>query len=477
MYYLSNHVTERDNMKRITAASLAIALLLLGGCGDKVVPNVSEQEKNKAASEAAETSKTKKTTSAAVSGTKTTSKSTGSTISKKTTASTEKSKKTTTTANKKNVPPPSDLVLECRDTLEVYEKIKLSDFITDSNVELKDGNTLVSTDKLGENKIKVAYIHDGSEFTAELKYSVVDTTPPLLINTGWDTRHLLGTDFDIEEYVGYGDNYDKKPVLTYTGEVDKDKVGLYPLSVTVTDGSGNSSEFDIEIQVLSEIPHEPDESQRVDFKDFVKKYDSDNVQFGIDVSTWQGDIDFEAVKNAGCEFVIMRIGCWYNTYDGVRIDDCYEENIKNAKAAGLDVGVYLYTTDNSAKGIKEHAKWVADTLDGKKLEYPVAFDWEEWTNFQEFEISLHDLNELFRLFSDEMEKYGYSSMLYSSRNLLRTIWDDKSKSYNSVWLAHFVDDTDYEGDYAIWQASCYGKIDGIAGDVDMNIRYLDRDMP
>ncbi len=464
-------------MKKFSAVLLALSLITLVGCNDKVVPNVSEQEKNKAASETAQTSETKKTTvTSSVSGSKITSKSTSSTSAKKTTSTASKSKKTTTTAKKKNASPPSDLVLKCRDTLEVYEEIKLSDFITESNVDLKDGNALVATDKLGENKIKVPYIHDGNEFTAELKYNVADTTPPLLINTGWDTKHLKGTDFDLNDYVGYGDNYDKKPVLTYTGEVDKDKVGLYPLTATVTDSSGNSSEFDITIQVLSEIPNEPDESPRVDFKDFIKKYDGDNVKFGIDVSTWQGDIDFDAVKKAGCEFVIMRIGCWYNTYDDVRIDDCYEANIKNAKAAGLDVGVYLYTTDNTEKGIKEHAKWVADTLDGEKLDYPVAFDWEEWTNFQEFEMSLHDLNELYRLFSDEMDKYGYSAMLYSSRNLLRSIWDDDSKSVNPVWLAHFVDDTDYDGDYAIWQASCYGKIDGIAGDVDMNIQYTDRDI-
>ena len=470
MYILSNNVTERNYMKKFLAAALTLSLISLVGCGDKVVPNVSVNKESKTTSENENTSKT-----TSDSGTKTTSKSTSKNSSKKTTATSSKSKKTITAA-KNNVPPPSDLILEGLDTLEVYEKIKLSDFITDLNVELKDGNTLVNTDKLGENKIKVPYIHDGSEFTAELKYNVVDTTPPLIINNGWDTRHLVGTDFNIEEYVGYGDNYDKKPVLTYTGEVDKDTVGLYPLTATVTDSSGNSSEFDITIQVLSEITDEPDETPRVDFKDFIKQYDNGNVKFGIDVSTWQGDIDFDAVKKAGCDFVIMRIGCWYNTYDEVRIDDCYEANIKNAKAAGLDVGVYFYTTDSTEKGMKERAKWIADTLGGKKLDYPIALDWEEWTNFQEFEMSLHDLNEVYRVFSDEMDKYGYSAMLYSSRNLLRSIWNDDSKNLNPVWLAHFVDETDYEGDYAIWQASCWGRIDGISGDVDMNIQYLDRDM-
>ena len=448
-------------MKIRHAAAMALALFSLTACGNKVVPNASVKvESGEALPESFATVSGSSTSAAKNNKTKTTTTAAAS--------ETAEEKKDTTT---KKANPPADLVLTGREQVEVYQEISLDSFITDKNVELKDPGFLLDTSDLGEHKVDVAYISDGNEFTKELKYNVADTTPPLIINEGWDTRHVLGTAFDLNNYIGYGDNYDKTPSMSYTGDIDPNTAGNYPLHVTVADSSGNTSEFDVNIMVLNEVIDEPDTNPRVNFKDFVKKYDSGSEKFGIDVSTWQGDIDFEAVKKAGCQFVIMRIGVWYNTYGEVKMDDWYQSNIEKAQAAGLEVGVYFYTTDNTPEGIKEHCKWIADALDGRKLDYPVAFDWEEWTTFQEFGMSLHDLNELYRLFKSEMESYGYTAMLYSSRNLLRTIWDDKSKAIAPVWLAHFTDETDYEGVYDIWQASCYGNIDGIAGDVDMNIQY------
>ena len=84
-------------------------------------------------------------------------------------------------------------------------------------------------------------------------------------------------------------------------------------------------------------------------------------------------------------------------------------------------------------------------------------------------MNIHDLNCIFEAFCDELEKNGYSAMLYSSKNFLNNFWENRGD--HPVWLAHYVDETDYEGSYAIWQASAYGRIPGIAGDVDMNIRY------
>ena len=447
-------------MKTLYASAIALALFCCASCSDKVVPNATVK---------VETSEALHESFAAVSGSSTSAAKTGRIVTATASAVTHTAETKTTT---KKVSPPSDLVLTGLPQVEVYQEISLDSFITEKNVELKDPGFLLDTSSAGEHKVDVAYISGGNEFTKELTYSVADTTPPLIINEGWDTRHVLGTPFDLNDYIGYGDNYDKTPTMSYTGDIDPNTAGNYPLHVTVADSSGNTSEFDVNIMVLHEVKDDPDTNPRVSFSDFIRKYDSGSERFGIDVSTWQGDVDFEAVKKAGCQFVIMRIGVWYNTYGEVRMDDCYRSNIEKAKAAGLDVGVYFYTADNTPEGIKKHCKWIADTLGGTKLEYPVAFDWEEWTTFQEFGMSLHDLNELYRLFSSEMESYGYKTMLYSSRNLLRTVWDEKSKSMNPVWLAHFTDETDYDGAYDIWQASCYGNIDGIAGDVDMNIEYI-----
>ena len=193
----------------------------------------------------------------------------------------------------------------------------------------------------------------------------------------------------------------------------------------------------------------------------------DDISFGIDVSAWQTNVDYEAVKDAGCEFVLMRMGYYYR--DEPVMDDYYQRNMREASAAGLDIGVYFYTSDNTEEGAREHARWVIDQLDGKELDYPIAFDWEEWASFQEYGMNIRDLNNVFEAFCDECEKHGYKAMLYSSKNFLNNFWENRNN--HPVWLAHYVDETDYEGTFAIWQASAYGRIPGIEGDVDMNIRF------
>ncbi len=422
-----------------------LAALMLTGCGAKKVTNnvsVTVEVNTTSATAAVSTVSTaQKTTKAAV---------------------------TTTTAKAE---PPADLLLNGKETVEVYEDIKLKDFITDKNVDLKDGEVLLNTDDTGVFEVEIPYIYKGNEFSKKLQYSVIDSTPPTVLNAGWDTAHKVGKDFDLNDYVGFADNFDKKPVLTFEGDIDPDTVGSYPLTATATDCSGNATTWDITINVVDQVPAAVDNNPRVNYGDFIARYDGDNVRFGIDVSAWQTNVDYNAVRDAGCSFVIMRIGYYYSA---ITMDDYFRQNIENATAAGLDVGVYIYTTDNTEEGAREHARWIVEQLGGRKLDFPVAFDWEEFGNFQKYGMSIKNLNDIYAAFADELEKNGYSAMLYSSRNFLNNFWSEKTKASHPVWLAHFVDETNYEGEYAIWQASAYGRIPGIAGDVDMDIQYLDK---
>ncbi len=381
-----------------------------------------------------------------------------------TTAAGQEKTEVTTAAHE----PPKDLALKGTETLEVYQKISVDEFITEKNVELKNGDSLVDTSEIGEKKITVSYEYEGSIFEKELSYTVKDPTEPVILNGGWSAVHLRGRPFDLSDHVGFADNYDRAPVLTYEGTVDINKTGNYPLKATVTDSSGNSTSWDLTITVADSETVSPDNNARQQFADFAAKYGGDGRRLGIDVSTWQGDVDFNAVKAAGAEFVMIRIGYYY---DHIVKDDQFDSNIKKARDAGLDVGVYFYTTDNSEEKLREHARWIAEQLDGSELELPVAFDWEEFSNFQQYGMSIYDLNQLYLAFNDEMKKSGYETMLYSSKNFLNNFWSEDIKDATPVWLAHFVDETDYTGDYAIWQSSCYGKIPGIAGDVDLDILY------
>lgn len=361
---------------------------------------------------------------------------------------------------------PDSVNLVGTNTLEVYSQITVEDFLTQCNVTLSNPEELVNTSVLGENQVDVLYELEGKSYQETLHYTVADTIEPVLLNDGHNAVMETGTAFEITDYVGYADNYDATPEISYTGTVDQNTAGTYPLTATVTDSSGNATTWDFTLTVMDEIPNTIDDSERVPFAQFCSQYAGSGRSFGIDVSKWQGDIDFQAVKNAGCEFVLMRIGVDYN---GCEEDAYFQQNLARAKEAGLKIGVYIYSMANSEEEIKTECQWIANELNGTQLDFPVVFDWEDFGTFQEYEMSIYDLNQYFEVFCDTMEEYGYDAMLYSSKNFLNNFWENYGE--HPVWLAHYVDETDYDGSYCMWQASSIGNIDGINGDVDFNILY------
>lgn len=364
---------------------------------------------------------------------------------------------------------PEGAVLHVREQIEVYEPLTLSELFADTNVQLANGDERLATDTTGSLTANVAYTYEGEQYEHAIPYTVADTTPPLMLNGGWGSEVKLGDTFDLTEHIGFADNYDKTPVLTYTGQVDTSVCGSYPLTATVTDSSGNVISWDLSIKVVEQVKKYQTSSPALTFDMLRERYAGENVRFGIDVSKWQQDIDFEQVKQAGCDFVIMRMGYFY---DEIAMDQYYRQNMERAKAAGLDVGVYIYTTANTEDEARMNARWIVENLDGQTLDFPVVFDWESFSHFQQYGMSIHDLNMNFLAFADELEKNGYSAMLYSSRNFLWNFWYEQEEY--PVWLAHYTEQTDYDGDYVMWQMSSRGRIHGITGDVDLNILYEDR---
>ena len=103
-----------------------------------------------------------------------------------------------------------------------------------------------------------------------------------------------------------------------------------------------------------------------------------------------------------------------------------------------------------------------------KLDLPISFDWECWKYFKEFNINIHDLNEIGKTFLDTLKDKGYNVINYSSKTYLENIWDIKDYG---TWLAHYTDKTDYKGDYIMWQFTDKGEVPGIKGNVDLNYYY------
>ena len=430
-------------MKKFLFAFIFTALCGLVSCSEKVGSGEASSEEIRIATE--------QTTTSTVTSTATTSRTT-----------------TVTTIAIADKIIPDEVYFETLDTVEVYDEVPLSELITDTNVTLLEPDKKIGTKKLGRVGVKVRFEYEGEEYLGKVGYDVVDTTAPVVLNSGWNPYVKLNEPFNLSSLVGYVDNFDRSLDLSYTGEVDTSNIGRYDITATVTDDSGNSTSWDMAVYVLMDIPAPEDNNPRVNFTDFVDYYCYENVSYGIDVSAWQTNVDYEKVKAQGCEFVLMRMGYFYGE---IVMDDYYQQNMENATNAGLDVGVYFYTTANTEDEAREQARWIVEQLDGRELDYPVAFDWEEWGQFQQYGMNVRDLNEIFEAFCDDLEKNGYTGMLYSSKNFLNNFWTNKNN--RPVWLAHYVDETDYDGQFAIWQASAYGRMDGIEGDVDMNIRIND----
>lgn len=358
----------------------------------------------------------------------------------------------------------------------VYSKVQLKDIIDDENIELLNGDDYVDTDTLGEKKFTLKYLHDGKKYKKVLNYTITDNDKPILINVPSTQTVTLNSEVNPCDKAVFADNYDKKPTCNIEGEYDTKQVGTYNLTYIIRDSSNNTVSKKLTFNVIipsnntttTKKPTTTD-TKRKKISEAIEQYKNDNTMIGIDVSRYQENIDFEKVKNSGVEFVMIRIGVQSGAKKDVSIDSYYLENIKKAKEAGLLVGVYLYSTAISPEIAKEQAKWVIKTLDGVKLDFPIAFDWENWQYFREYEISLYDLSKSYLSFAEEIEKNGYKAMLYGSKYYLENMWLDKGNY--PVWLAHYTDKTNYSGDHIMWQYSAIGEVDGINNAVDLDVYY------
>lgn len=357
--------------------------------------------------------------------------------------------------------------------LEVYSNVKLSDIIEKINGKLID-NPNINTKKLGKEKITFKYINNDNikvEYTINL--NIKDTTPPIisLINNYIVTR---GEKENIEKELFCGDNYDPNPKCYLKGDYDLNKVGTYSVEFIGKDSSNNTSTHKMNIIVKEKNKSSKSQDSQennveyTNFNDVIKKYKTKKTEIGIDVSHWQGDIDFNKVKSSKVEFAYIRVGRGNGIGKDYILDDKFKTNIKGFNKVGIPVGVYFYSSANSLNDARREAKWVLKQIKKYDVSLEVVFDWENWDDFQKYNLSFYNLTEVANEFSKTIEKSGYKSMVYSSKNYLESMWYDIN---SDVFLAHYTDKTDYEGKYKVWQICNNGKVKGIKSSVDIDVRY------
>ena len=364
-----------------------------------------------------------------------------------------------------------EATVEIKDNLsfKVYNKIKLSDLIKINDGFISDDKEIF-LDKIGDNSISINY-QDYKKHKSNVKvnFRVYDDVAPFLSMSN-NVYKEINSDFDLCDSAFYGDNYDRNVACVINGEYDKEKTGAYKLKMTVRDESGNESEKDFTLHLIEKFNTSNNNSTPtgLDFKDAITKYKNDETMLGIDVSSFQGEINWEKVKNTGVEFAIIRLGFGYTVNNELVLDKYFKENLQHAKEQGLKVGVYFYTYANTLEEIEEQAKFIVKNLDGVDLELGVAFDWENWNNFQDYHVSFYDLDNMYNNFSTLLKEKGYDAMLYGSKFYLSNVWNTENKN---VWLAHYTGMTNYDKDYKIWQFSDKGLVDGISGFVDLDVLY------
>lgn len=193
---------------------------------------------------------------------------------------------------------------------------------------------------------------------------------------------------------------------------------------------------------------------------------------GVDVSKWQGSIDWKQVKASGINFAMIRLG--RGEYDGGRcaLDTCFKQNIAGALEAELDVGVYFYSYALTAVKAKAEAEFVVNELAVYKgrLTYPVAFDLEDSSQVK---LRKDVLSDMVVAFGDVIEKAGYYASLYSNLNWLTNKYDTAKIKRFDIWLAQWASKPTYPGSFGMWQYSNAGSVPGISGRVDLDAAYYD----
>ena len=211
----------------------------------------------------------------------------------------------------------------------------------------------------------------------------------------------------------------------------------------------------------------------------VMVYDDPDVDtwLGIDVSSYQGDIDWQQVKRSGVEFVFIRLGFRGYTEGTLNMDSKFYQNIEGALDAGLDVGVYFFSQAISPREAVDEAEFVLDALKGYDITYPVVFDWETIgsSNARTNDIDNQTLTDCAIAFCERVAEEGYIPMVYFNLAVGYMKYDLSQLTDYDFWFAQYpASDSMYPTmyyHYDIWQYTSSGSVPGIDGDVDMNIAW------
>ena len=206
-----------------------------------------------------------------------------------------------------------------------------------------------------------------------------------------------------------------------------------------------------------------------------KEYHS---KLGIDVSSHQNTIDWEKVKNAGIEFAFLRLGYrGYGSAGNIVIDSRFEENYRDASKQGIKIGVYFFSQAITIDEVREEAEFVLNKLKNKVIDYPVVFDLEKIKNdtARTDNLTMEEITDMTVEFCNIIEKNGYKPSVYGNAKTFTTKMHLEKLNSVEKWYADYQEKPLYPYEFSIWQYTETGRINGIKGNVDIDIQFIKND--
>lgn len=310
-----------------------------------------------------------------------------------------------------------------------------------------------------DKKEEIAVLQGGENATVEQE------------NANQSTSALTPDDFDFwEKYP----EITPKPVVEATPEpvVEDPATDGKHTKIINDEGEEKWIEIDPDLQ-----KHSYDFTKLVKQADLLKYYeDGKEISFvGVDLSKYQEYVDFSKLKKAGIDFCMLRVGArGYGTGQLV-LDSYFQENIKRATDAGLDIGVYFFSQAVTIEEAQEEAKMVLEYIQDYEVNYPVVFDMEYVQNdtARVEQLSKEEKTLITQAFLEAVELEGYTPMIYGKKEWLLTKIDLGRLVGYDIWLADYSDIPDYPYQFSMWQYTNQGKVDGVSGKVDLNISFID----
>ena len=202
--------------------------------------------------------------------------------------------------------------------------------------------------------------------------------------------------------------------------------------------------------------------------------DGKRAKTGVDVSIYQGEVDWPAVAADGIDFAILRLGYRGYTEGGLFMDESFSRNLQGALDAGLEVGVYFFSQAITPEEAEAEAAYILNAIDGYTVTYPIAFDWEPiapGSNARTEGLDGETLTRCAAAFCRKVEEAGCRPAVYFNQTLGYLRYDLRELTDYDLWLAEYDSKPDFYYHFDLWQYTHTGRVNGIQGDVDLDLAF------